>query len=95
MSVWVMPSVDVYENFLKRSQAVAGGRRRSQAVGTPSQVLRTRIEGDRLGRALAIGAHGSVTKPKIMAFRTYMKTSRSANTNLIRKTSLSSSNISY
>ena len=25
MSVWVMPSVDVYENFLKRSQAVAGG----------------------------------------------------------------------
>ena len=29
MSVWVMPSVlDVYENFLKRSQAVAGGRRR-------------------------------------------------------------------
>ena len=31
MSVWVMPSVDVYENFLKRSQAVAGGRRRSQA----------------------------------------------------------------
>ena len=30
-----MPSVDVYENFLKRSQAVAGGRRRSQAVGTP------------------------------------------------------------
>ena len=27
-----MPSVDVYENFLKRSQAVAGGRRRSQAV---------------------------------------------------------------
>ena len=35
MSVWVMPSVDVYENFLKRSQAVAGGRRRSQAVGTP------------------------------------------------------------
>ena len=36
MSVWVMPSVDVYENFLKRSQAVAGGRRRSQAVGTPN-----------------------------------------------------------
>ena len=36
MSVWVMPSViDVYENFLKRSQAVAGGRTRSQAVGTP------------------------------------------------------------
>ena len=35
MSVWVMPFVDVYENFLKRSQAVAGGRRRSQAVGTP------------------------------------------------------------
>ena len=34
-SVWVMPSVDVYENFLKRSQAVAGGRRPSQAVGTP------------------------------------------------------------
>ena len=28
MSVWVMPSVDVYKNFLKRSQAVAGGRRR-------------------------------------------------------------------
>ena len=28
MSVWVMPSVDVYENFLKRSQAIAG-------VGTP------------------------------------------------------------
>ena len=27
--------VDVYENFLKRSQSVAGGRRRSQAVGTP------------------------------------------------------------
>ena len=25
MSVWVMPSVDVYENFLKQSQAVAGG----------------------------------------------------------------------
>ena len=25
MSVWVMPSVDVYKNFLKRSQAVAGG----------------------------------------------------------------------
>ena len=25
MSVWVMPSVDVYENFLKRSQAVADG----------------------------------------------------------------------
>ena len=40
MSVWVMPSViDVYENFLKRSQAVAGGRRRSQAVGTPSGLL--------------------------------------------------------
>ena len=39
MSVWVMPSViDVYENFLKRSQAVAGGRRRSQAVGTPKGV---------------------------------------------------------
>ena len=37
MSVWVMPSVDVYENFLKRSQAVAGGRRRSQAVGTPTK----------------------------------------------------------
>ena len=36
MSVWVMPFVDVYENFLKRSQAVAGGRRRSQAVGTPN-----------------------------------------------------------
>ena len=28
MSVWVMPFVDVYENFLKRSQAIAGGRRR-------------------------------------------------------------------
>ena len=29
MSVWVMPSaIDVYENFLKRSQAVARGRRR-------------------------------------------------------------------
>ena len=25
VSVWVMPSVHVYENFLKRSQAVAGG----------------------------------------------------------------------
>ena len=25
MSVWVMPSVDVYEKFLKQSQAVAGG----------------------------------------------------------------------
>ena len=25
MSVCVMPSIDVYENFLKRSQAVAGG----------------------------------------------------------------------
>ena len=25
MSVWVMPYVDVYENFLKHSQAVAGG----------------------------------------------------------------------
>ena len=37
VSVWVMPSVDVYENFLKRSQAVAGGRRRSQAVGTPKE----------------------------------------------------------
>ena len=35
MSVWVMPFVDVYESFLKRSQAVAGARRRSQAVGTP------------------------------------------------------------
>ena len=35
MSVWVMPSVNVYENFLKRSQAVARGRRRSKAVGTP------------------------------------------------------------
>ena len=40
MSVWVMPFVDVYENFLKRSQAVAGGRRRSQAVGTPTILLR-------------------------------------------------------
>ena len=39
MSVWVMPSVDVYENFLKESQAVAGGRRRSQAVGTPSEYI--------------------------------------------------------
>ena len=40
MSVWVMPSViDVYENFLKRSQAVAGGRRRSQAVGTPYDTI--------------------------------------------------------
>ena len=39
MSVWVMPSVDVYENFLKRSQAVAGGRRQSQAVGTPLKWL--------------------------------------------------------
>ena len=36
VSVWVMPFVDVYENFLKRSQAVAGGCRRSQAVGTPN-----------------------------------------------------------
>ena len=35
LGTMVMPSVDVYENFLKRSQAVAGGRRRSQAVGTP------------------------------------------------------------
>ena len=25
MSVWVMPSVDVCENFLKQPQAVAGG----------------------------------------------------------------------
>ena len=25
VSVWVMPSVDAYENFLKQSQAVAGG----------------------------------------------------------------------
>ena len=25
VSVWVMPSVDVYENFLKQSQAVSGG----------------------------------------------------------------------
>ena len=37
MSAWVMPSVDVYENFLKRSQAVASGRRRwappKQCVG--------------------------------------------------------------
>ena len=41
MSVWVMPSViDVYENFLKQSQAVAGGRRRSQAVGTPKRPFR-------------------------------------------------------
>ena len=37
-----MPSVDVYENFLKRSQAVAGGRRRSQAVGTPIELLSCR-----------------------------------------------------
>ena len=42
MSVWVMPSVDVYENFLKRSQAVAGGRRQSQAVGTPIASRRRR-----------------------------------------------------
>ena len=25
MSLWVMPSVDAYENFLKQSQAVEGG----------------------------------------------------------------------
>ena len=42
MSVWVMPFVDVYENFLKRSQAVAGGRRRSQAVGTPMGSMKTK-----------------------------------------------------
>ena len=40
VSVWVMPSVDVYENFLKQLQAVASGRRRSQAVGTPYLWLR-------------------------------------------------------
>ena len=35
MSEWVMPSVDVYENFLKQSQAVAGGHRRC----TPNDML--------------------------------------------------------
>ena len=35
MSVWVMPSViDVYKNFLKQSQAVAGGRRRWAPPGS-------------------------------------------------------------
>ena len=40
MSVWVMPSVDVYKNFLKQSQAVACGRRRSQAVPPPSGYIK-------------------------------------------------------
>ena len=41
MSVWVMPSVDVYENFLQQSQVVASGCRRWQAVGTPLQAAET------------------------------------------------------
>ena len=48
MSVWVMPSVDVYENFLKQSQAVAGGGHPlivDMASATPSSMAppRTRM----------------------------------------------------
>ena len=56
-SVWVMPSVDVYENFLKRSQAVAGRRRR---WAPPEHFLAKKCEGygstltSRLGHGFAL-----------------------------------------